>query len=55
MEVELHLKAQAKPIKLSAISNAYVKEGMYCLLSDDKKTVTKYPIGDIFRTKESYD
>jgi len=51
MFIEIHLQQQSQPIRVEA-DNAYTKGGMYCVLKD--KDVTKYPLCNIFRVRESY-
>jgi hypothetical protein len=52
MQIEIHLNEQSQPIKLEGIENAYTKGGMYCVLN--ASGVTKYPMCNIFRVKETY-
>lgn len=52
MKVVLWLKSTSFPLIYENVSQTYVKEGFYCLLS--KERVLKYPINDIFRVEEDY-
>lgn len=52
MKIEIHLLEQSQPIKIEDVENAYTKGGMYCVLKDN--IVTKFPLCNIFRVKESY-
>jgi chaperone required for assembly of F1-ATPase len=52
MRVEIHLLSQSQPIVREGVRNAYVKDGVYCVLLDGK--VEKYPLTNIFRVVEPY-
>ena len=52
MKVEIHLLSQSQPIVRESVTNAYNKEGMYCVYID--YYVEKYPLTNIFRVKETY-
>lgn len=51
MKSQVHLISQSKPIEHKDVVNVYIKNGMYCLLFEDKK-VYKYPMVNIFRVIE---
>jgi hypothetical protein len=51
MKSEVHLTSQSKPIVHKDVLNAYIKNGMYCLLFEDM-SVYKYPMINIFRVIE---
>lgn len=53
MKVSVHLLSQSQPIEYTGVVNAYVKEGMYCILLA-AHVVHKYPMVCIFRVVESY-
>lgn len=50
MIIEIHLLSQSKSIVKNNVINAYTKDGLYCLLFDDR--VEKYPVCNIFRIIE---
>lgn len=52
MKINVHLLSQSHPIEYVDITNAYTKDGMYCIYKGDE--VVKYPLCNIFRVKESY-
>lgn len=52
MNITIHLFSQSKPIEYKDVANAYTKDGMYCVYKGEE--VTKYPMCNIFRVKESY-
>ncbi len=53
MEIKVHLLSQSRPIEYNNVLNAYIKEGMYCVLTASKR-VFKYPMVNIFRVEENY-
>ena len=53
MTVEIFLKETSQRIKFEDAQNAYTKGPFYCVLTKDN-FVYKYPIADMFNTKESY-
>lgn len=53
MKIEVHLLSQSKPITYKDITNAYSKDGLYCIFKSDGN-VDKYPFINIFRVRESY-
>ena len=52
MTIWVHLLSQSKPMGVDNVENAYVKDGMYCILSEG--SVVKYPLCNIFRVIEEY-
>ena len=54
MKIEVHLTAQSRPITHSDVTNAYTKDGFYCVFIHDKNRVFKYPQVNIFRVIEEY-
>lgn len=52
MNVSVHLLEQSQPIVAVDVENTYTKGGMYCILKAGE--VTKYPLCNIFRVKETY-
>jgi len=52
MKIWLHLSSCTKPMGIDNVENAYVKDGMYCILSEG--SVVKYPLCNIFRVIEEY-
>lgn len=52
MEVKIHLKDQSKPIKFENVRNAYTKDGMFCVMTNNGHTVDKFPIENIHRVTE---
>jgi hypothetical protein len=52
MKISIHLLSQSKPIEYSDATNAYTKDGMYCVYIGTE--VFKYPMCNIFRVKETY-
>jgi len=50
--VSVHLLSQSQPILYNDVENAYVKEGLYCILKNG--IVDKFPLINIFRIKEEY-
>ena len=53
MKIEIHLLSQSKAIVFENVKNAYTKDGMYCIYSQDG-FVHKYPMINIFRVIEQY-
>ena len=53
MKIKVHLLSQSQPIEYTGVVNCYTKDGLYCILKVDK-TVTKYPLCNIFRIEETY-
>lgn len=51
MNVEVHLYSQSQPIILVNVRNAYVKDGLYCVMFQDR-TAHKFPLQHIFRIIE---
>ena len=54
MKIIVHLLSQSKGIEYPNVTNAYTKDGMYCIYKEDAKLVHKYPLVNIFRIEESY-
>ena len=52
MEVEVHLYSQSEPCKIMNAANAYTKDGLYCVATQDGP-VYKWPLLHVFRIKES--
>lgn len=52
MNVKVHLLSQSKPISYTDVKNAYIKNGMYCILTEIGGKVHKYPMVNIFRVEE---
>jgi hypothetical protein len=52
MIVIVHLKLQSEPITITDVRNAYQKGSLYCVMLNDRKTVRKWPIEDLFEVKE---
>lgn len=52
MNVEIHLLEQSQPIVMVEVENTYAKGGLFCVLKGGY--VTKFPLCNIFRIKESY-
>lgn len=52
MKIEVHLLDQSQPMTIDNVENSYTKGGMYCILKQG--AVTKFPLCNIFRVKESY-
>lgn len=52
MHISIHLLSQSKPIEYKNVTNAYTKDGMYCVYTEGE--VVKYPMCNIFRVKEEY-
>lgn len=53
MKIEIHLLSQSLPIVYENVKNAYIKDGMYCVYTEDG-FVHKYPMINIFRVIETY-
>ena len=53
MEIRVHLLSQSKEMVFKNVKNAYTKDGMYCLYTEEK-LVYKYPLVNIFRVVEQY-
>lgn len=53
MTLLVHLLSQSMPIEYDNVKNAYIKEGMYCIYTENN-VVDKYPLINIFRVRESY-
>jgi len=53
MNIKVHLFSQSKSIDYKNIKNAYTKDGMYCIYTEDN-IVYKYPMVNIFRIEETY-
>ena len=53
MNIKVHLFSQSKSIGYKNIKNAYTKDGMYCIYTEDN-IVYKYPMVNIFRIEETY-
>lgn len=53
MKISLHLLSQSKSIDYLDVKNAYTKDGMYCIYTNDN-LVHKYPMVNIFRVIETY-
>ena len=51
--VELWIKPEGVPHVYEA-ATTYVKAGFYCVYEEVKQCVTKWPIGDVYRTIEEY-
>jgi hypothetical protein len=49
----VHMNSQAKPVEYTNIVNAYTKDNMYCIYTQDGM-VHKYPTCNIFRIVETY-
>ena len=52
MEVRVHLYTQSEPVVMTDVRNAYQKGDLYCVMTNDGKTVYKFPLQHIFRIKE---
>lgn len=52
MDIEIHLYSQSQPISIKSAKNAYQKGDLYCIMSEDGKTVWKFPLQHIFRIVE---
>jgi len=55
MRVLVHLKLQSEPVEIVDVRNAYEKGSFYCVMRNDRVTVDKFPIADIFRVREIAD
>ena len=54
MKVEVELKETSQKIVLDDVANAYTKGPFYCIYNATDGTVTKFPLDNIWRVKESY-
>lgn len=52
MKINVHLLSQSRPIEYADVTNAYTKDGMYCVYLQEK--VDKFPLCNIFRVTEEY-
>ena len=53
MNIKVHLFSQSKSIDYKNIKNAYTKDSMYCIYTEES-IVYKYPMVNIFRVEETY-
>lgn len=51
MTVEIHMLSQSQPVTRERVTNAYTKDGLYCVLLADG-AVEKYPLVNVFRVVE---
>ncbi len=51
MRVYIHLYSQSQPIIAEEVINTYTKDGLFCVMFEDRD-VDKYPLQHIFRISE---
>ena len=54
MKIEVYLLSTSQAIIHEGVSNAYVKDWLYCVYIGNTGLVYKYPSNNIFRIVETY-
>lgn len=54
MTIKVRLLTTSQAIVHDNVTNAYTKDGLYCVYMSDTNKVIKYPIINIFSVEEDY-